>query len=345
MLELWSTSLRDAKDQIRSVFAASRVARSARAFLDGAEPRKTGWMRAEGRRRSRTVASAGGARAQPSGPPWDADALRDAVRGHVVETLAEPAAILVLDEIGFLEQGKASCGALYLPKAWTDDPDRRAATPVPETLAFATKPQMALAMIRRAIASRRFNSWIDERPASANLLDRQARRSWHDRGDCARCTPQPRSRTCAHGEPLLGTGGGFVPVAHRLRGLWRTKLFREPRRRMPPWIASFSLDGLSPALCHPEIVGVQGALELPLPADAEAHLPLGAALALEQLEALLGDVARGSQGAALPGYCGADDCARSALESCLPPSKPLRAQGNFLSCARKYCRSGARTRQ
>ena len=41
---------------------------------------------------------------------WDADALRDVVRDYVVETLSEPDAVLVLDETGFLKQGKASCG-------------------------------------------------------------------------------------------------------------------------------------------------------------------------------------------------------------------------------------------
>ena len=32
------------------------------------------------------------------------------VREYVVETLAEPHAVLVVDETGFLKQGKASCG-------------------------------------------------------------------------------------------------------------------------------------------------------------------------------------------------------------------------------------------
>src|SRR5918994_4443426 len=41
---------------------------------------------------------------------WDADALRDIVREYVVETLAEPNAVLVVDETGFLKQGQASCG-------------------------------------------------------------------------------------------------------------------------------------------------------------------------------------------------------------------------------------------
>src|ERR1700712_1328382 len=48
-LELWSTTLRQAKQRIRPLFAAPRVAASANAFLDGllgGERRKTGWMRA-----------------------------------------------------------------------------------------------------------------------------------------------------------------------------------------------------------------------------------------------------------------------------------------------------------
>src|SRR3954451_8151277 len=50
-LELWSTTLRQAKHRIRPLFAAPSVAASAHAFLDGllgAERRKTGWMGAEG---------------------------------------------------------------------------------------------------------------------------------------------------------------------------------------------------------------------------------------------------------------------------------------------------------
>jgi SRSO17 transposase len=40
---------------------------------------------------------------------WDADALRDIVRDYAVETLADGNAVLVIDETGFLKQGKASC--------------------------------------------------------------------------------------------------------------------------------------------------------------------------------------------------------------------------------------------
>lgn len=109
------------------------------------------------------------------------------MRDYVLETLADEDAVLVIDETGFLKQGKASCGvsrqytgsagkitncqigvfatyvschghafidrALYLPKAWTDDPERMTATHVPPETGFATKPAIAVIMIERAISS------------------------------------------------------------------------------------------------------------------------------------------------------------------------------------------------
>ena len=125
---------------------------------------------------------------------WDADALRDLARDYVLETLADPDAVLVIDETGFLKQGKASCGvarqytgsagkvtncqigvfaayvschghafidrALYLPKAWTDDPQRLAAAHVPAGIGFSTKPQLAGEMIGRALAARTPFAWV-----------------------------------------------------------------------------------------------------------------------------------------------------------------------------------------
>jgi hypothetical protein len=49
-LELWASSLRDAKGRIRPLFTQDHVASSIGDFLNvllGNEPRKTGWMRAE----------------------------------------------------------------------------------------------------------------------------------------------------------------------------------------------------------------------------------------------------------------------------------------------------------
>ena len=108
-LELWASSLRDVKVRMQGLFTQKRVAASAGLFLDGLlgdERRKTGWMRAEaagdpGPWRQQAILGRG---------RWDADALRDIVRDYVVETLGAEDAVLVIDETGFLKQGKASCG-------------------------------------------------------------------------------------------------------------------------------------------------------------------------------------------------------------------------------------------
>ena len=175
------------------MFAAPSVAASVNAFLDGllgGERRKTGWMRAE------AAGDPGPWRQQAilGRTHWDAEALRDVVRDYVVETLAAPDAVLVIDETGFLKQGKASCGVgrqytgsagkitncqtgvfaayvsdqghafidrrLYLPKAWTGDPARRQAAHVPEAITFATKPQLAQTMIERAIQAEVPFAWM-----------------------------------------------------------------------------------------------------------------------------------------------------------------------------------------
>ena len=191
-LELWASSLRDVKRRMRPLFTQARVAWSAENFLDGLlgeERRKTGWMRAEaagdpGPWRQQAILGRG---------RWDADALRDIVRDYALETLADEDAVLVVDETGFLKQGKASCGVarqytgsagkitncqigvfacyvgsrghafidreLYLPKSWTDDPARMAKAHVPQEIidsasgGFATKPALARAMIERAVAA------------------------------------------------------------------------------------------------------------------------------------------------------------------------------------------------
>ncbi len=108
-LELWVSSLRDVKAQIRPLFAHPSVADSAAAYLDGLlgpERRKTGWMRAE------AAGDPGPWRQQAvlGRSRWDADGLRDMVCAYVVEALGEPDAVLVVGETGFLKQGKASCG-------------------------------------------------------------------------------------------------------------------------------------------------------------------------------------------------------------------------------------------
>src|SRR3712207_2119715 len=148
---------------MRPLFAQERVAASAGRFIGRPVPRRAaragaaqdGVDAGRGGGRPRAVAAAGHPR------PWPLGGGRaDVVRDYVLETLADPDAVLVVDETGFLKQGKSSCGvarqytgsagkitncqigvfaayvsrhghafidrALYLPKGWTDDPARRA---------------------------------------------------------------------------------------------------------------------------------------------------------------------------------------------------------------------------
>jgi SRSO17 transposase len=108
-LALWAASLREIKARIRPLFRQERVATNAGLFLEGLlgdEQRKTGWMRAE------AAGDPGPWRQQAilGRRDWDADGLRDIVRDYVIEHLADDDAVLVIDETGFLKQGKASCG-------------------------------------------------------------------------------------------------------------------------------------------------------------------------------------------------------------------------------------------
>lgn len=116
----------------------------------------------------------------------DADVRREAARYALSAlTAREPVVAWILDDTGFLKQGKHSVGVqrqytgsagktancqigvsltvatptehlpvdfeLYLPISWTSDPDRRAEARIPAEVEFKTKPELALEMVRRAV--------------------------------------------------------------------------------------------------------------------------------------------------------------------------------------------------
>jgi SRSO17 transposase len=125
---------------------------------------------------------------------WDEDAVQEDLRGYVTEHLGDPGAVLVVDETGDVKKGGMTVGvqrqytgtagrienaqvavyltyaaprgyalmdrALYLPRAWTDDPDRCAAAGVPQEAAFATKPALAKAMPTRALDAGTPAAWV-----------------------------------------------------------------------------------------------------------------------------------------------------------------------------------------
>jgi SRSO17 transposase len=241
-LELWASSLRDVKRRIGPLFTQERVAASAGLFLDGLlgnERRKTGWMRAEaagdpGPWRQQAILGRG---------RWDADDLRDIVRGYALETLADGDAVLVIDETGFLKQGKASCGvarqytgsagkitncqigvfatyvsrhghafidrALYLPKAWTDDPARMAKAHVPDKTAFATKPALARVMIERAIAAGTPFAWVAaDSVYGVGELEMALRRA--GKGYVLGISSNHSVKSWGKAKPLAGTAAGIA---------------------------------------------------------------------------------------------------------------------------------------
>jgi SRSO17 transposase len=54
----------------------------------------------------------------------------------------------------------SSTGRCYLPKAWTDDRARLKAAHVPPEVGFATKPRLAVGMIKRAIVAEVAFRWV-----------------------------------------------------------------------------------------------------------------------------------------------------------------------------------------
>jgi SRSO17 transposase len=116
---------------------------------------------------------------------WDADAVRDDVRGYVVDAIGDPGGVLILDDTGDLKSGIHTVGvqrqytgtagrienaqvsvflayatpagralidrAVYLPVSWTEDRARCAAAGIPADVGFATKITLGRRMLARAL--------------------------------------------------------------------------------------------------------------------------------------------------------------------------------------------------
>jgi SRSO17 transposase len=229
----WSESLDALFQRIARRFARVEVRERARRYLVGLldrVERKNGWQLAE----AIGECGAKGGQRLLNAATWDADAVRDDLRDYVVEHLGDDSSgILIVDETGFLKKGTKSCGvarqytgtagdtvncqvgvflayasahgaafidrALYLPREWATDQDRRVEAGIPAGTRFASKITLAEQMLARAFAagvparwvvadsfygrSGPFRRWLEERDQSyavviprTNAIDYRGRR-------------------------------------------------------------------------------------------------------------------------------------------------------------------------
>jgi SRSO17 transposase len=189
----WAAGLEALHARIAPRFARAEPRRRVLAYLRGLVGnvgRKNGWQLAE----HAGEGTPDGMQRLLATADWDPDLVRDDLRGYVVEHLGDPAAVLVVDETGFLKKGTTSVGVqrqhsgtagkvdncqlgvflayasprgrafidreLYLPKAWTEDRGRCRAAGVPEEVGFRTKPQLARVMLQRALDAEVPASWV-----------------------------------------------------------------------------------------------------------------------------------------------------------------------------------------
>jgi SRSO17 transposase len=120
--------------------------------------------------------------------------MRDIVLEYVCEKIGDENGVGALDETGFLKKGDKSVGVqrqysgtagrtencqigvflsytskfghtlidreLYLPKSWTQEPERCREAGVPEGIKFATKPELAIKMINRVLEAKIPIAWF-----------------------------------------------------------------------------------------------------------------------------------------------------------------------------------------
>jgi SRSO17 transposase len=193
-IERWSAYLEELHSRIAHHFLRPEVRERAYRYLGGLLAdvgRKNSWQMAE----AIGEVTPRGVQHLLNDARWDPDAVREDLREYIVEHLGdENSGVLIVDETGFLKKGEKSVGvarqytgtagkkencqvgvflcygskegaafidrALYLPKEWTDDPQRLSEAGVPEGVGFATKGELAKEMLNRAFEADVPARWI-----------------------------------------------------------------------------------------------------------------------------------------------------------------------------------------
>ena len=191
--DVWSGELEELLVRIGHRFSRVDLRRRMRAYvrgLLGPVGRKNGWQLAEYAGHSTPA----GLQHLLGRACWEPDEIRNDLQEYVAEKLGEPGGVLIIDDTGFVKKGVTSAGVqrqysgtagrtencqigvfaayasaagralvdreLYLPKSWTSDPDRCAAAKIPGQREFATKGDLAKAMVMRALASPLPIAWV-----------------------------------------------------------------------------------------------------------------------------------------------------------------------------------------
>jgi DDE superfamily endonuclease len=191
--EVWTTAFHAVGQRIGRYFLRAGPRQRALAYIQGLMSpvgRKNGWQVAEAMGEVTPYA----VQHLLDRAKWDCDGVRDELRAYILETLAAPHAVVVIDETGFLKKGTKSVGVqrqysgtagriencqvgvflayasphghtlldreLYLPKSWTDDQERCREAHVPAEITFATKPELAQRMLERTLDSSLPVAWV-----------------------------------------------------------------------------------------------------------------------------------------------------------------------------------------
>ena len=212
-LATWPDHLGAVAKRLQAVFPFRKTHRRAVAYIEellGPTARKNSWQLAEARGEAHPY----GFQHLLGRAVWSPDAARDALRAYVGDHLGDPQGVLIVDETEFLKKGTHSAGVgrqytrtegriencqvgvfvayagprgytlvdreLFLPRAWTDDPERLQAVGLAPDAPFASKPQRAQRMLARVLDAGLPAAWVTGDSIYGHAAD--LRRSLEDRG-------------------------------------------------------------------------------------------------------------------------------------------------------------------